>query len=70
MATMARAPLAHDGAALEEQIDLEKLGRQRPAVFSSTLSEMLFCFSLLTTSMMAVCVFGTFLPSLAPPRRI
>ena len=37
-----------------QQIDLEKLGRQRPAVFASALSEYLFCFSLLMTSMMAV----------------
>lgn len=34
--------------------ELEKLGRKRPEVFSSTLAEISFCFSLLASMLMAV----------------
>jgi hypothetical protein len=53
MGTAERALSALSGAPLD-QVDIEKLGRQRPSVFSSTWSELMFCFSLLSTSMMAV----------------
>ena len=39
--------------------ELEKLGRQRPAVFSSAISEILFCSSLLISMLMAVSLSAT-----------
>ena len=36
-----------------DQLDLDRLGRQRPAVFASTLREVLFCTSLLISMLMA-----------------
>jgi len=52
----------HNPGAVEPQstpasYDLEKLGRQRPEVFVSPLSECSFCFSLLASILMAVCLF-------------
>lgn len=33
---------------------IERLGRQRPAIFGSTISELGFCFSLLASAFLAV----------------
>jgi hypothetical protein len=38
----------------EQPPDLEALGRQRPVVFKTMLSEIGFCFSLLASMFMAV----------------
>lgn len=35
-------------------IDVEKLGRQRPAILPSALSEVAFCFPILASMIMAV----------------
>lgn len=43
-----------DETSSHDELDLELLGRQRPAVFSSTLQEVLFCSSLLVSMLMAV----------------
>ena len=45
---------SQDGVSSQDELDLEVLGRQRPAVFSSTLQEVLFCNSLLVSMLMAV----------------
>jgi hypothetical protein len=37
-----------------DPIDLDKLGRQRPDVFSNAVYELLFCSSLLVSFFMAV----------------
>jgi hypothetical protein len=42
------------GPAVVDPIDLDKLGRQRPDVFSNAVYELLFCSSLLVSFFMAV----------------
>ena len=37
------------------QLQVEKLGRQRPEVFKTCWHELGFCFSLLASMLMAVC---------------
>ena len=39
------------------EIDLEVLGRQRPAVFGTALREVMFCSSLVISMLMAVCSY-------------
>jgi hypothetical protein len=41
---------------LPTELDLEALGRRRPDIFSTIWTELGFCFSLLTSMMMAVSV--------------
>ena len=41
------------------EFDLDRLGRQRPAVFSSTLEEFMFCGSILISMLMSVSLFAT-----------
>lgn len=51
-----------------EIVDLERLGRQRPAIFPSAISEILFCSSLLVSMLMAeyfISGFNIVLPVLA-----
>ena len=38
------------------QLQVEKLGRQRPEVFKTVWHELGFCFSLLASMLMAVCL--------------
>ena len=38
------------------QADVEKLGRARPAIFPSALSEVAFCFSVMQSALMSVRV--------------
>ncbi|KAB5511645.1 major facilitator superfamily domain-containing protein [Coniochaeta sp. 2T2.1] len=50
------------------QFDLDKLGRQRPEVFKSALSEIFFCFSLLASMLMVeffVSGFNIILPTVS-----
>lgn len=52
----------------QREIDLDQLGRQRPEVFSSTITEVLFCTSLLISMFMAeffISGFNIILPSVA-----
>ncbi|KAJ9157953.1 MFS general substrate transporter [Pleurostoma richardsiae] len=51
---------AGDDPEAAQCIDLEQLGRQRPANFSTGASEVLFCFSLLTSMLMAEYFIGGF----------
>lgn len=44
-----------DGAE-DLQTQVEKLGRQRPEVFKTMWHELGFCFSLLASMLMAVCL--------------
>ena len=44
-----------DEEAQTQEIDIEALGRQRPAVFGTIWSELGFCFSLVASMLMAVC---------------
>lgn len=44
---------------LSQTIDIEKLGRQRPEVFSSTWQEVAFVISIIGSLCMAVGVFIT-----------
>lgn len=61
-----RPPVNHDHvapAAIEtppSEMDLEKLGRQRPAVFSTRWAEIGFVVSLLGSMIMAVRLFFPF----------
>ncbi|KAL2021744.1 hypothetical protein VTK56DRAFT_6687 [Thermocarpiscus australiensis] len=51
-----------------EAVDLEKLGRQRPAVFPNTVYEVMFCGSLLVSMLMAeffISGFNIILPDVA-----
>lgn len=41
------------------EFDLDRVGRQRPAVFSSTLEEVMFCGSILISMLMSVSLFDT-----------
>jgi len=66
---------SQDGVSSQDELDLEVLGRQRPAVFSSTLQEVLFCSSLLVSMLMAVSfvlhhvsLFFLFFPFLSLPQ--
>ena len=43
-----------DDNVIEQEINLEQLGRRRPAEFSNLIAEVLFCFSLLASMMMSV----------------
>lgn len=45
---------AGDEEAQPQEIDIEALGRQRPAVFGTIWSELGFCFSLVASMLMAV----------------
>lgn len=45
-----------------QKADLERLGRQRPEAFSSTTAEVLFCFSILISMLMAVSNGSTSIP--------
>lgn len=49
-------PGQDDAAATPQKLDLERLGRQRPDVFKSTLSEIFFAASMLVSMLMAVCI--------------
>ncbi|KAK1751529.1 aminotriazole resistance protein [Echria macrotheca] len=52
----------------QDEVDVEQLGRSRPAVFSSTLQEVLFCLSLLISMLMAeffISGFNIILPDLS-----
>lgn len=46
-----------DVTELEDGFDLDRLGRQRPAIFKNGLHEVLFCSSLLVSMFMAVSLF-------------
>lgn len=39
-----------------EEYDLERLGRERPPIFSSWIQEFMFACSLLISMLMAVCL--------------
>ncbi|KAL2189284.1 MFS general substrate transporter [Thermothelomyces heterothallicus CBS 203.75] len=57
-----------DATELDDGIDLDRLGRQRPAVFKNGLHEILFCSSLLVSMFMAeffISGFNIILPNVS-----
>lgn len=59
MAAHSELPMERPAEADEKQqlVNLDKLGRQRPEIFSSTAKEVAFVISMLGALTMAVCPF-------------
>lgn len=49
-----------EAEATPAHLDVEKLGRIRPAVFPSALAEVAFCFSVIQSALMSVCACPNF----------